>query len=168
MKLRRVDPRTIEWPEVRVTAQFDEELYRQFKESIKAVGQIAPIICYQVDEKLVGCDGKHRCDEALAAGGQTVDVVVIPGDMVDVLTKNIFLDHLRGKTPVSQMVRVIGTLYADYNLDPVSDTGAQPRPCSPHSDIPVAGACRPGVLSVVPQPAPQSHVAPRQSAHAAL
>jgi len=117
MKLRRVDPKTIKWPEVRVTAQFDPELYEQFKASIKEVGQIAPIICYQVGEELVGCDGKHRCDEAIAAGESSVDVVVIPGDMVDVLTKNIFLDHLRGKTPVGQMVKVIKTLYQDYNLD---------------------------------------------------
>jgi len=45
MKLRKVDPHQIKVPEVRVTAQFDEELYAQFKESIKAVGQITPPIC---------------------------------------------------------------------------------------------------------------------------
>lgn len=118
MKLRRIDPKTIKWPEVRVTAQFDADLYAQFKESIKSVGQIAPIICYQVGEEIVGCDGKHRCDEAIMNGEGAVDVVLIPGDEVDVLTKNIFLDHLRGKTPVSQMVRVISSLYKDYGLDP--------------------------------------------------
>ncbi|MBA7688700.1 hypothetical protein ES703_97189 [subsurface metagenome] len=73
---------------------------------------------YQVGEELVLCDGLHRLQEAKESGDATVDVVVIPGDMVDVLTKNIFLDHLRGKTPVSQMVKVIKTLYTDYNLDP--------------------------------------------------
>ena len=118
MKLRKVDPKTIKVPEVRVTAQFDEDLYKQFKESIKAVGQITPPICYQVEEELVLCDGLHRLQEAISAGETSVDVVVIPGDMVDVLTKNIFLDHLRGKTPVSHMVRVIKTLYQEYNLDP--------------------------------------------------
>ncbi len=118
MKLRRVDPKTIKVPEVRVTAQFDEELYQQFKESIKAVGQITPIIVYQVGEELVLCDGLHRLQEAKEAGESTVDVVVLPGDMIDVLTKNIFLDHLRGKTPVSQMVKVIKKLYEEFNLDP--------------------------------------------------
>ena len=117
MKLRKIDPHTIKIPELRVTAQFDEELYQQFKDSIKAVGQIAPIICYEVEGELVLCDGRHRIDEAIAAGEPTVDVVVIPGDMIDVLTKNIFLDHLRGKTPVSEMVMVIKTLYQEYNLD---------------------------------------------------
>jgi len=118
MKLRKVNPHDIKVPEVRVTAQFDEELYQQFVESIKAVGQITPPICYEVGEELVLCDGLHRVQEAINAGEKEINVVVIPGDMIDVLTKNIFLDHLRGKTPVSQMVQVIGALYTEYNLDP--------------------------------------------------
>lgn len=118
MKLRKVDPHTVKVPEVRVTAQFDEDLYQQFKASIEAVGQITPPICYEVEGELILCDGFHRLVEAMASGESTVDVVVIPGDMLDVLTKNIFLDHLRGKTPVSQMVKVIKTLYQEYNLDP--------------------------------------------------
>uniref|UniRef100_A0A6M3MAW4 ParB-like N-terminal domain-containing protein n=1 Tax=viral metagenome TaxID=1070528 RepID=A0A6M3MAW4_9ZZZZ len=117
MKLRTVDPKQIKVPEVRVTAQFDEELYQQFKDSIKEVGQITPPICYEVGEELILCDGLHRTQEAIANGEATIKVVVIPGDMIDVLTKNIFLDHLRGKTPVSQMVKVITTLFQEYNLD---------------------------------------------------
>jgi len=117
MKLRKVDPKTIKVPEVRVTAQFDEDLYEQFKTSIKEVGQITPPICYEVDGDLILCDGLHRLQEAIAAGDPTIEVVVIPGDMLDVLTKNIFIDHLRGKTPVSQMVKVIKTLNTEYGLD---------------------------------------------------
>ena len=117
MKLRKIDPHTIKVPEVRVTAQFDEELYQQFKDSIKAVGQIAPVICYEVEGEMILCDGLHRLQEAINSRESSIDVVVIPGDMIDVLTKNIFLDHLRGKTPVSQMVMVIKALYQDYNLD---------------------------------------------------
>ena len=118
MKLRKVNPHSIVVPEVRVTAQFDEELYQQFRESIIEAGQITPPICYEVGEDLVLCDGLHRLQEAKNNGQTSIDVVVIPGDMIDVLTKNIFLDHLRGKTPVSQMVKVIRTLYQEYNLDP--------------------------------------------------
>lgn len=117
MKLRKIDPHSIKVPEVRVTAQFDEELYQQFKDSIKAIGQISPPICYEVEGGLVLCDGLHRLQEAINNGESTVDVVVIPGDMIDVLTKNIFIDHLRGKTPVSQMVKVIKTLNLEYALD---------------------------------------------------
>jgi len=117
MELSKVNPTTIKVPEVRVTAQFDEELYQRFKDSIKAIGAIAPIICYEVEGELVLCDGLHRLQEAITAGDSAIDVVVIPGDMIDVLTKNIFLDHLRGKTPVRQMVNVIKTLNQEYNLD---------------------------------------------------
>lgn len=117
MKLRNIDPHSIKIPEVRVTAQFDEELYQQFKDSIAAVGAVAPPICYEVEGELVLCDGLHRLQEAIANGDATISVVVIPGDMADVLTKNIFLDHLRGRTPVSQMVVVIKTLHREYNLD---------------------------------------------------
>lgn len=117
MKLRKVNPTTIKVPEVRVKAQFDEELLKQFQDSIKAVGQISPIICFEVGEELVLCDGEHRLQEALTNQEKEINAVVIPGDMIDVLTRNIFLDHLRGKTSVSQMVKVIKALGEDYGLD---------------------------------------------------
>lgn len=126
MKLRRIDPRKITIPEVRVTAQFDEETLAMFKASIKEVGQIAPIICCQVDGDFVLVDGLHRLEEALQNGVPHIDVVLTDGDMVDVLTKNIFLDHLRGKTPVSEMRKVILALYKEYQVgieDIVKRTG---------------------------------------------
>jgi len=117
MKLRRVNPDDVKVPEVRVTARFDPELWEQFQRSMKETGQIAPIIVYEVDGELVLCDGFHRLLEAKANGDKFISVVVIPGDMSDVLTKNIFLDHLRGKTPVSEMVTVIGVLWKELDLD---------------------------------------------------
>ncbi len=118
MKLRKLAPLKVVVPELRVTARFDNELYAQFKKSIAEAGQIAPIIVYQVGEEMVLCDGLHRLQEAIAHGDGGIDAVILTGDMVDVLTKNIFLDHLRGKTPVSEMVKVLNTLYQDYHLDP--------------------------------------------------
>jgi len=117
MKLRRVNPDTIKVPEVRVTARFDDETWEQFQASIKEMGAIAPVICCMVDEELVLVDGLHRLVEAQRSGIGNIDVAVIPGDMVDVLTKNIFLDHLRGKTPPSEMVNVIEALWKEYKLD---------------------------------------------------
>jgi ParB-like chromosome segregation protein Spo0J len=117
MKLYKVDPDAIKVPELRVTARFDEETYAQFRESMKAIGAIAPIICCQVDGDYVLVDGLHRLMEA-RTNHQVIDVAVIEGgDMVDVLTRNIFLDHLRGKTPVSEMVKVIKALWQEYGLD---------------------------------------------------
>jgi len=102
---------------VRVTAQFDEDLFAQFQESLKEIGQVAPPIVYEVEGELVLCDGLHRIKEAIGNNTPSIDVAVLDGDMVDVLTKNIMVDHLRGKTPVSQMVKVIRALYQEYNLD---------------------------------------------------
>lgn len=117
MKLRKLDPRTIMIPETRVTARFDEETMAMFKKSIADAGQVAPIICIIVDGAPVLVDGLHRLQEAVANKRPTIDVAIMEGDMVDVLTKNIYLDHLRGKTPVSEMANVIETLWKEYQLD---------------------------------------------------
>jgi len=113
-----VKPSQIKVPELRVRARFDQEIWEQFQNSIREAGIISPVIVCQVGEDLVLVDGEHRLQEAIAQGLPTVDAVVFEGDMVDVLTKNLFLDHTRGKTPVSEMVKVIGALYTEYNLDP--------------------------------------------------
>ena len=117
MKLRKVDPKSIKIPEVRVAARFEPDQWEQFQASLREIGQISPPICYQVDGDLVLCDGLHRIQEAIAAGESTVNVAVMSGDMVDVLTKNLMLDHLRGKHAVSDMIKVIGALEKDYGLD---------------------------------------------------
>jgi len=84
---------------------------------VREAGIIAPIIVCQVNEDLVLVDGAHRLEEAIANGYPTVDAAVFEGDMVDVLTRNLFLDHMRGKTPVSEMVKLIGALASEYGLD---------------------------------------------------
>jgi len=117
MKLRRIDPTTIVVPEVRVTARFDPEALEQFRQSIKDTGQIAPIICCEVEGQMTLVDGLHRLSETLQNGTPRIDVAVIPGDLSTVLAKNLFLDHLRGKTPVSEMVNVIETLWKEYEWD---------------------------------------------------
>jgi len=117
MELRRVKIDQIKVPEVRVTARFDPELWEQFQESMKQVGQISPIVCYEVKGELILVDGLHRLVESKNQGEEEIYVAVMPGDEVDVLTKNIFLDHLRGKTPVTDMIKVIRVLWKDYGLD---------------------------------------------------
>jgi ParB-like chromosome segregation protein Spo0J len=117
MEHRKVNPGQINVPEVRVTARFDPETWAQFQASMTEVGAIAPVICCEVEGQLVLVDGLHRLIEAQRNKRDEIDVVVIPGDMIDVLTKNIFLDHLRGKTPVSEMVKVIETLSKEYDLN---------------------------------------------------
>ena len=105
-------------PEVRVTARFDEETRQILRDSIKEIGIIAPVLVQQIGEDLVLVDGLHRLEDSIAAGDSPVDVAVLDGDMADLLCRNLFLDHARGKTPVSEMVKVIGVLYSEYKLDP--------------------------------------------------
>ncbi|MBA7582281.1 hypothetical protein ES708_24209 [subsurface metagenome] len=118
MKLVKVKPQLVKVPELRVKARFEEEVWQQFQNSIREAGIVSPIIVCQIAEELVLVDGEHRLQEAIDQGIPQVEAVVFEGDMVDVLTKNLFLDHTRGKTPVSEMVKVIGALYTEYGLDP--------------------------------------------------
>lgn len=118
MKLRKVKPSLIKVPSLRVTARFDEETRQILQDSIKEVGIIAPVIVQEIEGELVLVDGLHRVQDSIASGDEPIDAAVLTGDMTDLLCRNLFLDHARGKTPVSEMVKVIGALYAEYNLDP--------------------------------------------------
>lgn len=111
-------PSLIKVPAVRVTARFDEETRQILRDSIKEVGIIAPVIVQDIEGELVLVDGLHRLEDSIVKGDSTIDVVVLDGDMADLLCRNLFLDHARGKTPVSDMVKVINALYVEYNLDP--------------------------------------------------
>ena len=102
---------------MRVTARFDEETRKILRDSVREAGLIAPLIVQKIGDDLFLVDGFHRQQDAIAAGDQPIDVAVLDGDMVDLLCRNLFLDHARGKHPVSEMVKVITALYKDYNLD---------------------------------------------------
>ena len=118
MKLRKIKPSLIRVPEVRVTAQFDEQTRQLLRDSIKQTGILAPVLVQEIDGELVLVDGLHRIQDSIAAGDSPIDVAVLDGDMADLLCRNLFLDHVRGKTPASDMVRVIKELYTVHELDP--------------------------------------------------
>lgn len=117
MRLERVKIDDIKVPEVRVTARFSQEIYDQFLQSLKTTGQITPIIVYETKDGLVLCDGLHRMMESRNNGETEIYAAILPGDEADVLTKNILLDHARGKTPVSEMINVIKYLWKELDLD---------------------------------------------------
>lgn len=117
MKLIKVDPHKVMIPELRVTARFDQESLQQFKESVKTAGIDEPIKCYKVDGQLVLSDGLHRLQQALANNLETIDVYVREGSMEEVLCNNLMSGHLRGKHPVSEMVKVIAALWKEYQWD---------------------------------------------------
>jgi ParB family chromosome partitioning protein len=117
MELRKVKIGEVQIPEVRVTARFNDEIWEQFQSSLKTTGQVTPIIVYETKEGLVLCDGLHRLIESKNSGETEIFAAILPGDMADVMTKNIMLDHLRGKTPVSEMIGVIKFLWKELDLD---------------------------------------------------
>jgi len=117
VKIRSVDPRKISVPEVRVTSVFDSETLAMFKAAIRDAGILEPPLVVQVGRDLVLVDGLHRLQEAVANDMPKVDVVVLEGEMQDVLMHNISTNQLRGRTKASEMVQVIGALYHDYNVD---------------------------------------------------
>lgn len=115
--LRKIDPTKVMIPDVRVTARFDQESLEQFKESVKTTGIDEPIKCYEVDGQLILSDGLHRLQQALALKMEHIDAYVRPGTMEEVLCNNLMSGHLRGKHPVSEMVKVIGSLWKEYQWD---------------------------------------------------
>jgi ParB/RepB/Spo0J family partition protein len=117
MKLRKVSPNKIRIPEVRIKGVFDEETKKLLADSMGGSGQIAPIICCDIDGELVLVDGENRLETARRLQWPLIDVAVIDGDMSDVLTRNLFLDHIRGKHTPGQMLKVIETLWKDYGMD---------------------------------------------------
>lgn len=118
MQLRHVNPERIKIPQTRVTAIMDEETASQFAESVKTVGIDEPIHVYAVDGELWLSDGLHRLQQALALKLPLVDVTVRAGSMVDVLCNNLMSGHLRGKHPLSGMVRVVEELWKVHQMGP--------------------------------------------------
>lgn len=117
MKLKKVDPHKIMVPEVRVTSDMDPEIEAMLKQSMTQDGLVAPIVCIETPDGLTLVDGFHRLMEAINAGWTTIDVAITEGDMQTVLTRNLYLDHLRGKHKPSEMVKVIESLWKEYQMD---------------------------------------------------
>ena len=68
MELRKVKIDEIKIPEPRVTARFTPEIWEQFQGSMKATGQLTPILVYDTKDGLFLCDVLHRLIEAKANG----------------------------------------------------------------------------------------------------
>ena len=117
MPTRRVNPKSIKIPAVRVTSAWNPEMLQIFKQSILTMGIVEPIICVARPDGLYLVDGLHRLQEAIANNQSSVEVVALEREEADVYLLNLTLNNLRGKTKLSEMVEVIGELWRTYNLD---------------------------------------------------
>jgi ParB family chromosome partitioning protein len=115
-RLREVDPVEIIVPDVRITADWDPELYSMFRDSVREMGIQEPILCVEENGKLLLVDGLHRLQEAKLQGLRKIRAVVIPGTLKDAMLKNLVLNRLRGKTKTSELTKVVLHLLEKYNI----------------------------------------------------
>lgn len=107
MKITMVDPKEIQEPDVRITSTWDPELLEMFKASIESDGIQQPLILVREGENLWLVDGKHRKDEALLKGVTRVPSVIMDGTMRMVMTRNLYMNRLRGGVKASEMIKVL-------------------------------------------------------------
>lgn len=115
-KFRWIDPKLLKIPPVRITSVFDDETFAAFQADVEKVKIEDPLKIIDDGEDLWVVDGRHRRDEALLKGFQTVPCLVRKGSMVDVLLRNLVSDRLRGKTKASEEVLVIKELWEKYQI----------------------------------------------------
>ena len=120
MRLIKINPSKIKIPEIRVTSVLSEEKEELLRDYLRGQGIIAPIVVQEIEGEIWLVDGKHRIDELIAAGDKPTDAALIEGDMVDLLTRNLFLDHIRGDHQVGDMIKVLRELSEVHNLDVVA------------------------------------------------
>lgn len=114
--LRQLPISEIKIPDVRVTSQWDAEIYEHFRDSIRAVGVVSPIIVLHDGQNYWLIDGLHRLTEAQAAGEKTIQAYVFKGDLAQVYLLNLQLNHMHGKTPPTQMAKVVRELRDRHGL----------------------------------------------------
>jgi ParB family chromosome partitioning protein len=112
-----VDPKALKAPDVRITSVWDPELLEMFKKSVEAEGIQQPLIVVKEGENLWIVDGLHRRDEALLKGIEKVPCVVFTGTMRQVMTKNLYMNRLRGGVKASEMIKVINWLSAHEGMN---------------------------------------------------
>ena len=147
MKLRHVKPDKVRVPEVRVTSIWTEEEYADFIGTIKEDGIQQPLKCILDDGTLWLIDGLHRLDEAKRLGIEKVPVVYKEGELVDALVENLTANRLRGKTPVSDEIRLIKHLRDKYHLEPWQIAGKTGLPRERIEQRLQVGTAAPEVLS---------------------
>ena len=111
MDLVDLNPKLIQWPDVRVTAYYQDGQEDLLRESLSVMGQQQPIVVVKVGESYFGTDGLHRCMMAMERGDATVPCVVREGEEKDVFLSNLVLNSLRGRTKASEQVAVLGELF---------------------------------------------------------
>ena len=117
MKVVNIPLSSIQVPEVRISARYDEELASNLASSLRDVGQLEPIIVVQNGEGYILVDGLHRTYEAKQRGDKTIPAVIHPGNLTQALLLNLATSHNKGKIHPGDVLKVIAALVKDQGLD---------------------------------------------------
>lgn len=117
MKQRNIDLDKIMVPEVRITAQYDQELHDQLGVSLAQAGQLQPIIVMEDDQGFILVDGLHRIKEAERRGDKTIPAIIHRGTEVDALISNIACSRLKGEISIYDLIKTVGHLTNVLGLD---------------------------------------------------
>lgn len=118
MRIVNLNPKDVVVPDIRVTSEWEPELLEMFRKSMKDMGMQSPIIVVHDGGKWILVDGLHRLDEAKLNNFPRIQAAAIQGSMKDVHLKNLVLNRLRGKTPPTQMARVVVELQEKHKMNP--------------------------------------------------
>jgi ParB/RepB/Spo0J family partition protein len=115
-KIEYVDPHNLKVPEVRITSEFEQEILEMFGDDIEKVGIEQPLLIARDNEILWVIDGKHRRDEALLKGIPKVPCVIRAMDLKNLQLRNLMSNRLRGKTKVSEEIKVLKDLFETHEV----------------------------------------------------
>lgn len=115
-KITYLDPHLLEIPEVRITSEFEEGILEMFGDDIKKEGIEQPLLIAEFEGKHWVIDGKHRRDEALLQGLRKVPCIVREMDLKALQMRNLMSNRLRGKTKVSEEIKVVKDLFETHNV----------------------------------------------------
>src|SRR5208337_797865 len=110
-KIQNLDPKTLEIPAVRIDSAFDQDILEMFADDVKKAGIEQALIVGKSDGHLWVIDGRHRLEPALLNGFPSVPCIVRDMDLKQIQIRNLVSNRLRGKTKLSEEIKVIGDLY---------------------------------------------------------
>lgn len=118
MEYARVAIADIVIPDVRVTAQYDDEAVEKMRGTCRALGIQGTVILVKVGDKYEVADGKNRIDRAAEMGETTIEAAITEGTSQDTLIVNLALTKSHGKSRVGDMVKVIRELAEVHHQGP--------------------------------------------------
>lgn len=104
---RRLDPRDVQVPDVRITAAWNEDEWHLLVESMRARGQLFPIRCMQIGDQVVLVDGLNRLRAAIELQWRQIDAEVVTGTEEDLMAENLISGVLKGKSRPSEELKMV-------------------------------------------------------------